>query len=267
MVMPPPCVGSGRAAGPVDRGTSGPTQPARREPCWSGEDEPGRAGRARYGPATGSGPRTSGCRPGCTAACRGCAARRWRCWPASASTTSSGSSRPAGRGRRSRCWPRWPARCAWTTDERDQFFQLAGTAPPRPGRSTCTCGQRAAADRPVRRPAGDGAQRQGRRAGLERDVLRAARRLVRAAARAAQPAAAALPARAERPAAQQGRRHRRGARGHRGPDRRPACGRPRAATRTTPGWPGCSQDSGGLREFRELWGAPTPAGGAATPRP
>ena len=94
------------------------------------------------------------------------------------------------------------------TDERDQVFHLAGTAPPHAG--LIDLHVRPSVLRLIdrfARPAGPGDERQGRRAGVERDVLGTARRLVGAAARAAQPAAAALPARPERPAAQHGGRH------------------------------------------------------------
>ena len=102
-----------RAPGAAGRRRTGRSWDRRSYParCQAGavmleaDGQPGRAGAVRSNVPRDRavGPRTSGCRPGSADGCPGCGARRWRCWPGSASTTSSGSSRVADRSPPSRC--------------------------------------------------------------------------------------------------------------------------------------------------------------------
>ena len=173
VVMPPPCaIALIGAPGRVEPRTDGPTlrhRAARRGGYWSRWTAPSSPARS-CAPATGCSRRTSASPAGDRRRVPGLRREEVASSPASASTTSCGWSRVAVRTRRRRCSPPSPARCGSTTTTVDELFQLAGSAPPPPGRESTELVRPSVLrllDRLDDLP-GDGAQRQGRHPRVER---------------------------------------------------------------------------------------------------
>ena len=85
--------------------------------------------------ASGCARRTSACPRPPAAAPPACAARRWRCWPACRSTTTSGWSRHAGPQPSAQLLGALSRALRLTRDEHDHLFHLSGLMPEDENRS------------------------------------------------------------------------------------------------------------------------------------